>query len=124
LTAQERTVTLSGEKEFIAKVYDVNNKDTLIYKGSEPCIVYFHADWCGPCRRFHPIYEELSEKYKNIKFYVVIDVDWKDDLIKKMNIKAIPYYLFIPLKKSPQYGTGFQTKEVFDQYIKDIFYSN
>ena len=30
-------------------------------------ILDFYADWCGPCKMFGPIFEEVSEK-ENINF--------------------------------------------------------
>lgn len=30
---------------------------------SGKCIVYFWADWCGPCKRFSPILQEIQSEY-------------------------------------------------------------
>ncbi|KAF9611742.1 hypothetical protein IFM89_034925, partial [Coptis chinensis] len=39
-----------------------------------PCVFYFTAVWCGPCKLVGPIVEALSKKYPHVKIYK-IDVD-------------------------------------------------
>ena len=48
---------------------------------------YFSATWCGPCKQFKPIMEELSNEGYNIEF---IDGDENRDLAIKYNIRSIP----------------------------------
>jgi thioredoxin 1 len=48
---------------------------------------YFSATWCGPCKQFKPIMQELSNEGYNIEF---IDGDENRDLAIKYNIRSIP----------------------------------
>ena len=48
---------------------------------------YFSATWCGPCKQFKPIMEELSNEGYNIEF---IDGDENRDLAIEYNIRSIP----------------------------------
>lgn len=52
-------------------------------------LVDFWADWCGPCRRFAPIYEEAAEKHEDIVFGKV-DTDAEQALAQVANITSIP----------------------------------
>jgi thiol-disulfide isomerase/thioredoxin len=48
---------------------------------------YFSATWCGPCKAFKPIMEELSDEGYTIEF---IDVDGNQELIQEYGVRSIP----------------------------------
>ena len=50
-------------------------------------LLYFSADWCGPCKMVGPVMEELkSERYDVQK----IDVDSNQELPQQFGIRNIP----------------------------------
>ncbi len=52
-------------------------------------IIDFWAPWCGPCKSFAPVYEELSEKYPDIVF-AKVDTEAEQELAGSFNIRSIP----------------------------------
>lgn len=52
-------------------------------------IVDFWAEWCGPCKSFSPIYEEVSSKYEDIVFGK-IDTEAEQELGGHFQIRSIP----------------------------------
>ncbi|MCZ7425921.1 MULTISPECIES: thioredoxin [unclassified Micromonospora] len=54
----------------------------------------FWADWCGPCKRFAPVYERSSEKHPDIAFGKV-DTEAQQELAVKFNISSIPTIMAI-----------------------------
>ena len=51
--------------------------------------VDFWAAWCGPCRMFAPIFEEASNKYKDIQF-AKVDTDKEQAIAVAAQISSIP----------------------------------
>lgn len=52
-------------------------------------LVDFWADWCGPCQRFAPIYEEASGRHTDVVFGKV-DTEDQQDLAAALEIQSIP----------------------------------
>ncbi len=55
-------------------------------------VVDFWAEWCGPCKSFSPIYEDVSEKHKEDKDIVFgkIDTEAEQELGAHFQIRSIP----------------------------------
>lgn len=57
----------------------------------DECVVYFTAEWCGPCKQLKPQYGKVSVMDPETNYYMV-DVD-------KMDAAMLDYY---SLKSIPQ----------------------
>ena len=56
---------------------------------NEIVLVDFWADWCGPCKRFAPIYDKASEQHEDITF-AKLDTDANQALSGQLGIEGIP----------------------------------
>lgn len=61
---------------------------------NEIVVVDFWATWCGPCRAFGPIFEQVSAKFEDVPF-VKVDIDQSPDLASAAAIKAVPTVMVI-----------------------------
>lgn len=69
---------------------NVTNEDFEdLISTNEFVIIDFWAPWCGPCKSFAPIYEELSDKYPDIVF-AKVDTEDQQELAGSFNIRSIP----------------------------------
>lgn len=57
-----------------------------------PCILYFTASWCGPCKKISPCFEKLAQENTDVHFYK-IDVDENEKLTVKYNVNAMPTFI-------------------------------
>ncbi len=54
-------------------------------------IKYFTASWCGPCRSFKPVIQELIEEGNDIE---IIDIDQNSSKATEYQIQSIPTLVF------------------------------
>ena len=48
---------------------------------------YFSATWCGPCKVFKPVMNEIAGEGYHVEF---IDIDNLSDLANKYNVRSVP----------------------------------
>lgn len=107
--------------DFLKKVYDFEkNPDEWKYLGSQPAIVDFYADWCGPCRQLSPVLDELAKEYSGKLTIYKVNVDNERGLATFFGIRSIPTLLFIPMKGKPQRSLGALSKTELKGVIKDV----
>ena len=74
-------------------IIDLNetNFDQII-SAKNPTLVDFWAEWCGPCKSMHPIFESLSKKYPDVKF-ARVNVDNNQNISMRFGVQSIPTFI-------------------------------
>lgn len=52
-------------------------------------VLKFSASWCGPCKVFAPIFNEVRSQMSDVSF-AEVDVDQSSDLAIKYGIRGVP----------------------------------
>lgn len=62
---------------------------TDVVGGAELAFIDFWASWCGPCRIFGPIFEQVSENHPDAVFGTV-DTEEQRELAAAFRVMSIP----------------------------------
>jgi thioredoxin len=76
----------------ILSVKDINTKEfeNEVLKAKSPVLVDFWAEWCGPCRVFSPIIDDLSKEYDSKAKFYKLNVDDNPEVAERYNVMSIP----------------------------------
>lgn len=91
--------------------------DAEVLKSKEPVLVDIWATWCGPCRFYGPIVEDVSKDYKDKVKFVKIDADENQNIAVKYNVMSIPTTLLVEHGKVKAMQVGAVPKETLKKWI-------
>lgn len=89
-----------------------------VLKSSEPVVVDFFAEWCGPCKAMAPALEQVSQEMKGKVKVVKIDVDRNPIVTQQYRIQAMPtLMLFKDGKVANQHVGALVQKKRLEDWI-------
>jgi len=86
----------------------------------KPVLIDFFAEWCGPCKAFAPVLQNLKAEVGDTAQIVKIDVDKNQELSVKYNVRSIPTVMIFQNGELKWRQTGSQTVQVLKAEIDKL----
>ncbi len=95
--------------------------DNDVINSSEPVLVDFWAEWCGPCKQIAPALEEISSELKGRLTIAKVNIDENPGTPSKYGVRGIPTLLLFKDGEVAAMKVGAvpksQLKEWIESYI-------
>lgn len=105
---------MGSEKTFT----DANFKSEVL-DASQPVLVDFWAEWCGPCRMLGPVIERIAGANQGKVVVGKMNVDENQDTPQKYGIQGIPTMILFKNGQVAGQLVGFQSQENIQRAIDE-----
>ncbi len=91
-----------------------------VLENSQPVLVDFWADWCGPCHMIAPAIEELAADFEGRAKVGKLDVDANGKIAGQYGIRSIPTILLFNDGKLVDQVVGVAPKSELTNKLSDL----
>lgn len=98
-----------GEKKMALSV-TTQNFESQVLQASEPVLVDFWAEWCGPCRMLAPVLEQLEAERRDVRVCKV-NIDEETELARRFGVMSIPTVILFQNGQERDRSVGLVPKE-------------
>ena len=100
----------------VGKVSDASFESDVI-KATQPVVVDFWAEWCGPCRMIAPALEEIATAMGDKVKIVKLNVDENPQIAAKYGVMSIPTLMMFKNGELASRQVGAAPKQKLEQWI-------
>ncbi len=104
----------------LTKEFTADNFETEVIQSTQPVLVDFWAEWCGPCRQIAPAVDEVAAEYKGRAVVGKVNVDHHPTIATQYGIRSIPNLLVFSDGKVQQQIVGAVGKGEISEAINKL----
>lgn len=118
--AQELTPAPPASQSVKVVTVDENNFKAKVIKSKLPVLVDFFATWCGPCRMYSGILDQVAEEYKGRLKVVRVDVDQSPKLYGATQAQVVPISFLFKKGKALVKWEGAMSKDELEGELQKV----
>merc|ERR1719445_1080073 len=98
---------INGSKRYVVtKIKETSEFEDYVNTSVKLLVIDYKAEWCGPCKRMSPLFEELSNNYADQCEFLSVDCDDLPELAGQRGVASLPTFEFIQNGKALEQVIG------------------
>eukprot|EP01084_Bolivina_argentea_P205118 350452_1 len=82
-------------RTIVTKIEKTSDFENIVNSSVKLLVIDYKAEWCGPCKRMAPLFEELSNQYADQCEFLSVDCDDLPELAAQRGVASLPTFELI-----------------------------
>jgi len=100
------------------------NFETEVLKSTQPVLVDFWADWCGPCKMLAPVLDEIAVEQTGRAKVAKVNIDHNPNLAARFGIQSVPTLLYFAKGQVRSQSVGVTGKKAITSKLESLALAN
>ncbi|HNQ92695.1 MAG TPA: thioredoxin [Alphaproteobacteria bacterium] len=96
------------------------NFESEVLKSSEPVLVDFWAEWCGPCKMMSPVVDQIASEMGGKIKVVKINIDENPNTPTRYGIRGIPTFMVFKNGQLVETKVGGMSKAQLSNWVESV----
>lgn len=96
-----------------------NNFQEKVHHSEKPVLVDFWGEGCQPCIQLAPVFEKVSNKYKNKVNFYKIGIVGNAEIFTEHGVRSVPTLILFKDGSPVAESVGYKDENALSEWIED-----